>query len=240
MMQQSFGRQLVRLLISVTLVLLAGCATTDFSPVEDYRSNVRRAKIFLAAGDFRRAIEACQQEVTERPSADSYVYLTYVYQALDAYLDALARSYEVEEALVAFVVVIAQEQSLGAKLHQLRLVGPSRNVRALAALVVDRRDAAPFTLQQVDLGAEAERLRREPHRALVDRLWGPAAVVLPLTTLPRPVDVAMLVAPVHRVVAVGELPLDPLEVAEARAVRELVEHANREEGRHVLDRRHRR
>ncbi|MFO0775097.1 MAG: hypothetical protein U0172_10590 [Nitrospiraceae bacterium] len=49
-----------------------------------------RAKIFLAAGDYRRALEACQQEVSERPSAASYTYLTYIYHALDGYLDHAA------------------------------------------------------------------------------------------------------------------------------------------------------
>ena len=90
--QQSFVGRLVCLLIGVSHVLLAGCATSVFGPAQDSRFNVQRAKIFLAAGDFRRAIEACQKEIAERPSADSYVYLTYVYQAVDAYLDALARS----------------------------------------------------------------------------------------------------------------------------------------------------
>ena len=53
---------------------------------------LQRAKIFLAAGDFRRAVDACRQEVQEHPSARSYLYLTYVYQALDAYVEALAKS----------------------------------------------------------------------------------------------------------------------------------------------------
>ena len=43
-------------------------------------------RFFSTAADYRRAIEACQQDVTEHPSADSYVHLTYVYQALVAYL----------------------------------------------------------------------------------------------------------------------------------------------------------
>jgi hypothetical protein len=55
-------------------------------------SNLQRAKVFLAAGDFRRAIEACQQEIVEHPSAERYVYLTYVYQALDAHAEFLAKT----------------------------------------------------------------------------------------------------------------------------------------------------
>lgn len=59
---------------------------------EQGRSNLNRAKVFLAAGDYRHAIEMCQKEVEEAPSADSYVYLTYVYHALNGYLDHLART----------------------------------------------------------------------------------------------------------------------------------------------------
>jgi tetratricopeptide (TPR) repeat protein len=54
--------------------------------------DLARAKVYLAAGDFRRAIEACRHEVEARPSAESYLYLTYVYHALDAYVESLASS----------------------------------------------------------------------------------------------------------------------------------------------------
>jgi hypothetical protein len=54
--------------------------------------NLERAKVFLAAADYRRAIEACQRELGEHPSADRYVYLTYVYHALDAYAESLAKT----------------------------------------------------------------------------------------------------------------------------------------------------
>lgn len=47
---------------------------------------------FLAAADYRRAIEECQRHVTEQPSAQSYLWLTYVYQALDAYVESLAKA----------------------------------------------------------------------------------------------------------------------------------------------------
>ena len=56
---------------------------------EGGRDHLTRAKIFLAAGDYRRALEACLQEVREAPSADSYVYVTYIYQAIDGYVDHL-------------------------------------------------------------------------------------------------------------------------------------------------------
>ena len=53
--------------------------------------NLKRAKVYLAAADYRRAVEACLREVDEAPSVESYVYLTYVYQALDGYLEYLAK-----------------------------------------------------------------------------------------------------------------------------------------------------
>lgn len=49
------------------------------------------AKIYLKAGDYRRAIEACQRQIDDHPSVESYVYLAYVYQALDGYLMSLAK-----------------------------------------------------------------------------------------------------------------------------------------------------
>lgn len=72
--------------------LWAGCQTAapDVYPIQP--TNLERAKIFLAAGDFRHAVDACRQEVKERPSAESYVYLTYVYQALGAYVESLAQT----------------------------------------------------------------------------------------------------------------------------------------------------
>jgi hypothetical protein len=50
-----------------------------------------RTNLFLAAGDYRRALEACQRAIDEAPSAATYVHLTYVYQAIDAYLEHLSQ-----------------------------------------------------------------------------------------------------------------------------------------------------
>lgn len=54
--------------------------------------HLKKARIFLAAGDYRRALEACRREVEEAPSAESYVYVTYVYHAIDGYLEHLAKN----------------------------------------------------------------------------------------------------------------------------------------------------
>lgn len=50
-----------------------------------------KATVFLAAGDYRRALEVCQRQIDDAPSAASYIHLTYVYQAIDAYLDHLSQ-----------------------------------------------------------------------------------------------------------------------------------------------------
>lgn len=51
---------------------------------------LRRAKVFLAAGDYRRALDACLFHLWDQPSVESYVYLTYVYHAIDGYMEHLA------------------------------------------------------------------------------------------------------------------------------------------------------
>jgi hypothetical protein len=71
---------------------LTGCGTLAPPSASMPATNLQRAKVFLAAGDYRRAVEACRQEVQEHPSARSYLYLTYVYQALDAYVEFLSKT----------------------------------------------------------------------------------------------------------------------------------------------------
>src|SRR6478609_5896496 len=75
---------------AVALVLWAtGCSTSAMTAAFTPPTHLQRAKVFLAAGDYRRAVEACRQEVQEHPSARSYLYLTYVYQALAAHVESL-------------------------------------------------------------------------------------------------------------------------------------------------------
>ncbi|MDQ6735330.1 MAG: hypothetical protein M3Z35_14630 [Nitrospirota bacterium] len=59
---------------------------------EHSRDRLHRAKVFLAAGDYRHALEACLQELADSPSVESYVYVTYVYHAIDGYIDHLANT----------------------------------------------------------------------------------------------------------------------------------------------------
>ncbi len=74
------------------LALLLPMVLATPASSEPSQTNLHRAKVFLAAGDYRRAVEACQREVEAVPSAHSYVYLTYVYQAIDGYLEAMAKA----------------------------------------------------------------------------------------------------------------------------------------------------
>lgn len=74
-------------------VVMAGCSGSMASVIDKpSMTHLQRAKVFLAAGDYRRAVEACRQEVMDHPSAEAYSYLTYVYQALDAYAESLAKA----------------------------------------------------------------------------------------------------------------------------------------------------
>jgi hypothetical protein len=77
---------------AAVVLCLASCGTAVPTTAPTSPTNLHRATVFLAAGDFRRAVEACRQEVQDHPSARSYLYLTYVYQALDAYVESLARA----------------------------------------------------------------------------------------------------------------------------------------------------
>lgn len=77
-----------------TAIGLVFAALLAAAPVcaEQARNNLSRATVFLAAADYRHAVEMCQKEVEEAPSVESYVYLTYVYHALNGYLDHLAKT----------------------------------------------------------------------------------------------------------------------------------------------------
>ncbi len=83
---------LIRCVLLIALVMTSGCLTPEGPGPRRTSAHLPQAAVFLAAADYRRAIDACQLEVTERPSVSSYVYLTYVYHALDAYIESLVRA----------------------------------------------------------------------------------------------------------------------------------------------------
>ncbi len=132
----------------------AGCGTAG-TAAPDERGPLARAKTFLAAGDYRRAIDMCQLEATARPSASSYVYVTYVYQALDAYLDALAKADQ-------WVAVEQVARSLSGGRPEELLEAPDVLARIAKELI---QDAAR---RQADVAAaQATRLDRDT----AARLW---------------------------------------------------------------------
>ncbi len=84
----------MRLGLAVSVLALGWClpgTPVSSADSETLRPSLARAKVYLAAGDYRRAIEACQTRIDESPSVESYVYLLYVHHALDGYVEWLAR-----------------------------------------------------------------------------------------------------------------------------------------------------
>ncbi len=82
--------------LGLAVVLLGWClpgAPALFADNAEQKSRhpLARAKVYLAAGDYRRAIEICQRHIDQSPSVESYVSLLYVYHALDGYVEWLAR-----------------------------------------------------------------------------------------------------------------------------------------------------
>jgi len=55
---------------------------------------LHKAKVYMMAGDYRRAVETCQLYLDTHPSVEGYVYLAYVYEAIEGYLAALTKKDE--------------------------------------------------------------------------------------------------------------------------------------------------
>ena len=54
-------------------------------------SDLTKTNLFLAAGDYRRALESCQKAISDMSTVRAYVHLTYVYHAIDGYLEQLSQ-----------------------------------------------------------------------------------------------------------------------------------------------------
>jgi len=80
-------------LFVVGLCGLLGVSKSMGETSQHHMSNIElaRAKVFVQAGDYRRAVESCQRHIDQHPSVEAYVYLAYVYQAIDGYLAALVK-----------------------------------------------------------------------------------------------------------------------------------------------------
>lgn len=58
---------------------------------ESVRTDLFKVNVYLAAGDYRRALETCQRSIDREPSVEGYLCLTYVFHAIDGYLEHLSR-----------------------------------------------------------------------------------------------------------------------------------------------------
>lgn len=135
--------------------IVTGCGVSSSSVQENHTANLHRAKVFLAAGDFRRAVEACRQEVQEFPAAESYLYLTYVYHALDAYVESLARTDRWVQLEHLYLNLVSGEPEA--------LVDPSN-----VLVRIEKELIQSAARQQADVTAElASRL----DKSVVERLW---------------------------------------------------------------------
>lgn len=131
-----------------------GLAQTEQGKVAA-NSYLSRAKVFLQAGDYRRAVEACQRNIDHHPSVEAYVSLAYVYQAIDGYLAYLAKQED-------YVKVEQLSLNLTAR-EMIDLIDPPNVMPRMAQELIHEG-----LRQQFDITASmANRL----NRARTDELW---------------------------------------------------------------------
>ncbi len=117
--------------------------------------HLSRAKVFLVVGDYRRAIEACQRNIDRNPSVEAYVYLAYVYQAIDGYLAYLAKQQD-------YVKVAQLSLNLTAR-EVIDLIDPPNVLPRMAQELIHEGIRQQFDIT----AAMANRL----NRARTDELW---------------------------------------------------------------------
>lgn len=118
-------------------------------------SSVEKTGLYLKAGDYRRALEVCERALQDMPSAEAYLHLTYVYQAIDAYLEQLSKD-ESWTAVEQLYLNLAYR-------HTEDLVDPPGGLARMAKEMIQTS-----VRQQSDLSAAmAVRL----NKAGSDRLW---------------------------------------------------------------------
>ncbi len=85
----------MRIVILLLMPLLLAVGPVSGEPASTLSAsaaqNIGKLHLYLVAGDYRRALELSQREIDAAPSAASYIYLTYVYHAIDAYLEHLSQ-----------------------------------------------------------------------------------------------------------------------------------------------------
>ena len=79
--------------LGLIAILVAGSTVAAYGQATSVTgaSGIEKTKLYLMAGDYRRALELCERTIQERPSVEAYLHLTYVYQAIDAYLEQLSQ-----------------------------------------------------------------------------------------------------------------------------------------------------
>jgi hypothetical protein len=118
-------------------------------------SGIEKTRLYLTAGDYRRALELCERTIQEMPSVEAYLHLTYVYQAIDAYLEQMSQ----DESWMA----IEQLYLNLAYRHTEDLVDPPGGLARMAKEMIQTS-----VRQQSDVSAAmAVRL----NKAESDRLW---------------------------------------------------------------------
>ena len=154
---------------------------------------------------------------------------------------ALAALGVIDGAFLDAVAVLLEQQRLEADLDALRLVDALRDMRALAALVVDRRHNAILRFGDIELGDDAQRRRGKRQRP-ADNLVARQRFA-GLQRLRRrkrragPVDAGVNAIALDRVTRLRPLALRPHEIGKPRAIDELVHHPRRNERRIAADRR---
>ncbi len=119
------------------------------------RASYVKTNLYLLAGDYRRALEVCERAIQEMPSVEAYLHLTYVYQAIDAYLEQLSQ----DESWMA----VEQLYLNLAYRHTEDLVDPPGGLARMAKEMIQTS-----VRQQSDVSA-AMAVRLD--KAVSDRLW---------------------------------------------------------------------
>ena len=80
-------------LFALLVFLGHGTASAESGTVSAVTTHpsLEKSNLFMAAGDYRRALETCQRAIDDAPSAAHYIHLTYLFQAIDAYLEHLSQ-----------------------------------------------------------------------------------------------------------------------------------------------------
>lgn len=138
--------------LGVLTVLFAGPV---WSEPDRPPAMLTKVSLYLIAGDYRRALEACQRAIDDTPSAANYIHLTYVYHAIAAYLEHLSQ-YEQWMAVEHLYLNLAYR-------HTEDLVDPPGGLARMAKEMIQTS-----MQQQSDVSATmATRL----DKAESDRLW---------------------------------------------------------------------